>query len=60
MIKGITIEDEDLQLKYNSTLIEFELNTPISKMDTIELIEHYYKLYTPLPKSIGIEVNYFG
>ena len=50
----------DVKYKQNATVYEFTLSNPIepsSKVE-LELNEHYYKRFKPLPKEIGVEVSY--
>ncbi|CAD8057166.1 unnamed protein product [Paramecium sonneborni] len=51
------IEDVDVKYKQNATVYEFTLSRPIEPSSNleVELQEHYYKRYKPLPKEIGLE-----
>lgn len=52
------IEDVDTNYKQNATVYEFTLKKAIepSTSEVIELTEHYYKRFKPLPKEIKLEV----
>ncbi|KAM3141428.1 hypothetical protein pb186bvf_006546 [Paramecium bursaria] len=58
-IRGKLIQDQDAQIKYNSSVYEFTFKTPVGQGDSEEftLVEWYYNRYEPLPKQIKVEDN---